>query len=92
MKHIDTTVLNNIVTFLFMLYPFFMYKVSNLDNVDKYDSWLKLKFYVEYCGYSLLLIVPPFWLLLTGQLANILLGIMILGVYYWLKGVWEYVR
>lgn len=92
MKHIDTTVLNNIVTFLFMLYPFFMYKVSNLDNVDKYDSWLKLKFYVGYCGYSLLLIVPPFWLLLTGQLANILLGIMILGVYYWLKGVWEYVR
>ena len=92
MKYIDTTVLNNIITFLFMLYPFFMYKVNNLDNVNKNDSWLKLKFYVVYVGYSLLLISPALWLLLNGQLVNMLLGMMVLGVYYFFKGVWDHVR
>ena len=76
-----TTLLDNVSTFLFILYPVFMYKISKLRTVNTNDSWLKL------VGYSLLLIAPPLWLLWNGQLANILLGMMILGVYYLFKGV-----
>lgn len=86
MKNIDTTLLDNAATFLFILYPFFMYKISKLGTIKTNDSWLKV------VGYGLLLIVPPFWLLLNGQLANILLGIMILGVYYFLEGLLDDIK
>ena len=86
MDTIYTTLLDNVSTFLFILYPVFMYKISKLRTVNTNDSWLKL------VGYSLLLIAPPLWLLWNGQLANILLGMMILGVYYWFKGVLDNVN
>lgn len=86
MNNIDTTLLDNVATYLFILYPFFTYKISKLRTANTNTSWLKL------VGYGLLLIVPPLWLLLNGQLANILLGMMILGVYYLLKGLLDDVK
>lgn len=89
MKYIDAAFLDNVATFLFILHPFFMYKMKNLDNVDKNNSWLKIKKHesVVYYMYGLLLILPPLWLLLNWQLANILLMLFILGVFYLFKGV-----
>lgn len=101
------TILNNVATFLFMLHPFFMYKVhkvqsakhtSKLDenvamcntgNFVNFVNWLKVGSYTNFSYFITisLLIVPPLWLLLNWQLANILLVLFILGAYYLFKGV-----
>lgn len=97
------TILNNVATFLFMLHPFFMHKVQRgqrnerigLDknvamcNTGNFVNWLKRGQYVNFSSFITisLLILPPFWLLLNWQLANMLLVLFILGVYYLFKGV-----
>ena len=99
------TILNNVATFLFMLHPFFMYKVhkaatprsatQELDknvamcNTGNFINWLKRGHYVNFSSFITisLLILPPLWLLLNWQLANMLLVLFILGVYYLFKGV-----
>lgn len=104
------TILNNVATFLFMLHPFFMYKVhkvqsakhtSKLDenvamcnmcnkgNFVNFVNWLKGGNYTNFSYFITisLLILPPLWLLLNWQLANILLVLFILGAYYLFKGV-----
>jgi hypothetical protein len=110
------TILNNVATFLFLLHPFFMYKVHKVatprrckaDNatqeLDKnvamcntgnfvatgnVVNWLKRGQYVNFSAFITisLLILPPLWLLLNWQLANMLLVIFILGAYYLFKGV-----
>ena len=91
------TILNNFATFLFMLHPFFMHKVQSgqrnerigLDKNVNFVNWLKRGQYVNFSSFITisLLILPPFWLLLNWQLANMLLVLFILGVYYLFKGV-----
>lgn len=102
------TILNNVATFLFMLHPFFMYKVHkaatprsatqeldknvamcNMCNTGNFINWLKRGHYVNFSSFITisLLILPPLWLLLNWQLANMLLVLFILGVYYLFKGV-----
>ena len=104
------TILNNVATFLFMLHPFFMYKVAtprrckadnarigldenvamcNMCNKGNFVNWLKVGSYTNFSYFITisLLIVPPLWLLLNWQLANILLVLFILGAYYLFKGV-----
>lgn len=94
------TILNNVATFLFMLHPFFMHKVQSgqrnerigLDKnvaTGNFVNWLKRGQYVNFSSFITisLLILPPFWLLLNWQLANMLLVLFILGVYYLFKGV-----
>ncbi len=95
------TILNNVATFLFMLHPFFMHKVQNAKRTAKLDenvamcnkgnfaNWLKVGSYTNFSYFITisLLIVPPLWLLLNWQLANILLVLFILGAYYLFKGV-----
>lgn len=101
------TILNNVATFLFMLHPFFMYKVHkvqsakhtskldenvamcNMCNKGNFVNWLKVGSYTNFSYFITisLLIVPPLWLLLNWQLANILLVLFILGAYYLFKGV-----
>lgn len=109
------TILNNVATFLFMLHPFFMYKVAtprrckadnatkgldknvamcNMCNKGNFINWLKRGHYVNFSSFITisLLILPPLWLLLNWQLANMLLVLFILGVYYLFKGVWNEIR
>lgn len=114
------TILNNVATFLFMLHPFFMYKVHkmqssyatkrnakigldknvamcnmcNKGNFVNVVNWLKRGHYVHFSYFITigLLILPPFWLLLNWQLANMLLVLFILGVYYMFKGVLDNVN
>lgn len=111
------TILNNVATFLFMLHPFFMYKVhkvatprkckadnatQELDwiknvamcNTGNFVNWLKVGSYTNFSYFITisLLIVPPLWLLLNWQLANILLVLFILGTYYLFKGVWNEIK
>lgn len=112
------TILNNVATLLFMLHPFFMYKVHkvatprkckadnatqeldwiknvamcnmcNKGNFVNVVNWLKRGQYVNFSSFITisLLILPPLWLLLNWQLANMLLVLFILGVYYMFKGV-----
>ena len=106
------TILNNVATFLFLLHPFFMYKVHkmqssyatkhnakigldenvamcNMCNKGNFVNWLKVGSYTNFSYFITisLLIVPPLWLLLNWQLANILLVLFILGAYYLFKGV-----
>ena len=117
------TILNNVATFLFMLHPFFMYKVHKMQSsyamkrnakigLDKnvamcnmcntgnfvatgnFVNWLKGGNYTNFSYFITigLLILPPFWLLLNWQLANMLLVLLILGVYYMFKGVLDNVN
>lgn len=114
------TILNNVATFLFMLHPFFMYKVHkmqssyatkrnernerigldknvamcNTGNFVNVVNWLKREKYVNFSGFITisLLILPPLWLLLNWQLANMLLVLFILGLYYLFKGVLDNVN
>lgn len=101
------TILNNVATFLFMLHPFFMYKVAtpqrcnakigldenvamcNMCNKGNFVNWLKVGSYTNFSYFITisLLILPPLWLLLNWQLANMLLVLFILGVFYMFKGV-----
>lgn len=104
------TILNNVATFLFMLHPFFMYKVHKVQNAKctakldenvamcnmcnkgnfvNFVNWLKRGYYVNFSAFITisLLILPPLWLLLNWQLANMLLVLFILGVFYMFKGV-----
>jgi hypothetical protein len=73
------TILNNVATFLFMLHPFFMYKVHKVQS----GHYVNFSYFITIS----LLILPPLWLLLNWQLANMLLVLFILGTYYLFKGV-----
>ena len=112
------TILNNVATFLFLLHPFFMYKVHkvatprrckadnatqeldknvamcNMCNTGNFVNWLKRGHYVNFSYFITisLLILPPLWLLLNWQLANMLLVLFILGLYYLFKGVLDNVN
>ena len=88
------TILNNVATFLFMLHPFFMYKVHKVATPRRCTTKMQSGHYVNFSSFITisLLIVPPLWLLLNWQLANILLVLFILGAYYLFKGVWNEIK
>lgn len=63
--------------------------MCNKGNFVNFVNWLKRGYYVNFSSFITisLLILPPLWLLLNWQLANMLLVLLILGVYYLFKGV-----
>lgn len=63
--------------------------MCNMCNKGNFVNWLKRGYYVNFSSFITisLLILPPLWLLLNWQLANMLLVLLILGVYYLFKGV-----
>lgn len=66
-----------------------MCNMCNKGNFVNFVNWLKRGYYVNFSGFITisLLILPPLWLLLNWQLANMLLVLFILGLYYLFKGV-----
>ena len=68
--------------------------MCNMCNTENFVNWLKRGHYVHFSYFITigLLILPPFWLLLNWQLANMLLVLFILGVYYMFKGVLDNVN
>lgn len=63
--------------------------MCNMCNKGNFANWLKVGSYTNFSSFITisLLILPPLWLLLNWQLANMLLVLLILGVYYLFKGV-----
>ena len=78
--------LNNVFTILFAMHPYFIYQVCQLNKINKSSNKnLKINIIWIVLSFTALLVVPPLWLLVNNELANFLLVLFVLGVYYFIN-------
>ena len=74
--------LNNVFTILFAMHPYFIYQLNKMQKT-KFNKNLKSN--ILWILLSFAVIVPPIWLLVNNELANFLLVLLVLGVYYFIN-------
>ena len=74
--------LNNVFTILFAMHPYFIYQLNKMQKT-KFNKNLKSN--ILWILLSFAVIVPPIWLLVNNELANFLLVLLVLGIYYFIN-------
>lgn len=74
-------VLKNVFTIMFAMYPYFVYQVNKI----KKSSNKNLKMNIVWILLIFAIAIPQIWLLVNNELANFLMVLFVLGIYYFIN-------